>query len=554
MSCSVLGNSCKVLALALSLMAMACSTSGGGAGTPTVGGVAGAPCSTDYHNEGCNNLPGPPVQRNRMVCTAGASGATWQLKVTCGDAQVCVEQPDPAAGATAKKITSCVTIQQPAGNDTTSSGADVTSSGNDTTSSNSDINTSPKVIVACMQSGCSSQYAACMQKSDCAAILTCVSACNDGTCADACSKGTTSTSQELLALSVCGMDKGCIPKTSTGPVCGNGACESGETSSSCPVDCKTTTTPVCGNGKCEAGENVEMCPADCKSTGPVCGNGTCDSGETASSCPSDCGTTTSGFCGDLSCKSPENATSCPLDCDTKSQQMLMCAESACGSQASMCMGDKACMTAVNCFMKCGSLTPDSSCGSMCMSGLPSNTMSEVGSLLTCVQSSCSTTSPSCGNGKCESGETYSNCPVDCPPSGPVCGNGTCESGETPSSCPSDCKSTTTCGNGQCDSGETSSTCPSDCPATTGSCGDGVCATGEQSTCPKDCTNFGKSGGCAAAAAGVKGCLGCLCEQCVIFTGNPTTGQAADSYCQTTAWDATCAQECAACTGSGCTAP
>ena len=61
MSCSVLGNSCKVLALALSLMAMACSTSGGGAGTPTVGGVAGAPCSTDYHNEGCNNLPGPPV-------------------------------------------------------------------------------------------------------------------------------------------------------------------------------------------------------------------------------------------------------------------------------------------------------------------------------------------------------------------------------------------------------------------------------------------------------------------------------------------------------------
>ena len=199
------------------------------------------------------------------------------------------------------------------------------------------------------------------------------------------------------------------------------------------------------------------------------------------------------------------------------------------------------------------------CGSACMSGIPSSTMSTVSSLLGCVQSSCSTSSPQCGNGKCESGESYTSCPSDCPAPTTCNYNGTCEpaNGETTSTCPNDCKTTTACNNNnQCEAnlGETASNCPNDCAIPAATCGDGVCSTGEQSTCSKDCTNYGKSGGCAAAATGVKGCLGCLCEQCVIYLGNPSTGQAADPYCLSTAWDATCAQECAACAGSGCTAP
>ena len=43
----------------------------------------------------------------------------------------------------------------------------------------------------------------------------------------------------------------------------------------------------------------------------------------------------------------------------------------------------------------------------------------------------------CGNGICEEGEDYINCPEDCP-APPVCGNGICEEGETEENCPEDC--------------------------------------------------------------------------------------------------------------------
>ncbi len=44
----------------------------------------------------------------------------------------------------------------------------------------------------------------------------------------------------------------------------------------------------------------------------------------------------------------------------------------------------------------------------------------------------------CGNGSCESGENYQNCPADCPKAS-VCGDGKCESDEI-LSCPKDCNS------------------------------------------------------------------------------------------------------------------
>lgn len=69
-----------------------------------------------------------------------------------------------------------------------------------------------------------------------------------------------------------------------GVVCGNGACEAGETNASCPADCMVAG-PVCGNGACEAGETSASCAADCAPAGPVCGDGVCAAGE---SCPADC--------------------------------------------------------------------------------------------------------------------------------------------------------------------------------------------------------------------------------------------------------------------------
>lgn len=50
--------------------------------------------------------------------------------------------------------------------------------------------------------------------------------------------------------------------------------------------------------------------------------------------------------------------------------------------------------------------------------------------------------PDCGNGKCEYGENYTNCPSDCDepdePDDVVCGDGVCEGNENKQNCPSDC--------------------------------------------------------------------------------------------------------------------
>ena len=494
MNCSCHFNLLKAAALALGLCALACSSTNGGAAAALVGGPEGQGCVLEQANEGCHIVPGPPVQQNRMVCTAAATGATpngyWHLKVTCGANEYCVEQPDPAAGGTAKKISACI-AQVANTPDTISGGNDTTSSGgNDTTVSNLDINVSPKAIVACIQAKCASSYAACMAKPACATPLSCVAACNDATCADKCTKvDATTVGAEYMGMLSCAQDQGCIPKVTTN----------------------------------------------------TCGNGTCDTGETVTSCPVDCHMTPASTCGDLACTSTENASSCPLDCDAAVKNQMSCAMSNCASQWSVCAADSACIGALNCLAKCGS-AGTTTCFSACMSGIPSGSQSAISSLESCASSKCATGSPVCGNSKCESGETQSSCPVDCgTPS--QCGNGVCDAGETGSSCAQDCGNL--CGNGVCEIGES---CPVDCKAAS-SCGDGVCAAGEQSTCAKDCTNVGKLGGCAAAAG--KGCLGCLCEQCVCTVGNPSSGKAADSYCCTTAWDATCATECTACAGSGC---
>lgn len=52
--------------------------------------------------------------------------------------------------------------------------------------------------------------------------------------------------------------------------------------------------PVCGNGSCESGETCSSCASDCGSCGPVCGDGTCNGTETCSSCSSDCGACSGG--------------------------------------------------------------------------------------------------------------------------------------------------------------------------------------------------------------------------------------------------------------------
>jgi hypothetical protein len=103
---------------------------------------------------------------------------------------------------------------------------------------------------------------------------------------------------ELCGDGVCSAgeqcEKDCVVK------CGDGVCSSGE---SCAEDC-----PVCGDGVC--GKNEE-CASDCLNR--LCGNGACDEGETYLNCIDDCEVPKTA-CGNNICEQSESTKSCPADC------------------------------------------------------------------------------------------------------------------------------------------------------------------------------------------------------------------------------------------------
>jgi len=246
-------------------------------------------------------------------------------------------------------------------------------------------------------------------------------------------------------------------------VCGNGKCEAGESSATCPADCPAQ--PVCGDGKCQAPENSSSCPQDCQ-TAAECGDGKCQAPETSSSCPADCDVQTQPVCGDGKCQAPETSSSCPADCVVTGP---VCGNGKCES------GE----TYPTCPKDCGGQSGPS-CG---------NGYCENGETPTTCTSDCSGMNPPvCGNGYCEVGENADSCANDCGAMGSVCGDGKCIAPETSVSCPMDCViETGTCGDGKCEAPETSVSCPDDCVVNTQTCGDGECQEAEScDECPEDC--------------------------------------------------------------------
>lgn len=154
---------------------------------------------------------------------------------------------------------------------------------------------------------------------------------------------------------------------------------------------------------------------------------------------------------------------------------------------------------------------------------------------------------SCGNSKCDNGETCSSCAKDCGKCSAKCGDGTCSSDEHCKSCPADCgRCAAGCGDGTCASTEDCSTCQPDCgKCSSGRCGDGKCNSGETvSNCPVDCSS---SGGCGdgkcdsgeTATSCPKDCGGsCSGDQ------TKCQGTTSLSYCEGGSWKSdTCANLC-----------
>ncbi|QSQ19830.1 hypothetical protein JY651_31675 [Pyxidicoccus parkwayensis] len=82
------------------------------------------------------------------------------------------------------------------------------------------------------------------------------------------------------------------------------------------------------NSKCPAPTQADRCYTT------TCGNGICESGETTS-CPSDCGT-----CGDGLCQSGEEFT-CPLDCEGTCPGS-MCSDGSCCPSTGICPNGRHC--------------------------------------------------------------------------------------------------------------------------------------------------------------------------------------------------------------------
>ncbi|MBM4355477.1 MAG: trypsin-like serine protease [Deltaproteobacteria bacterium] len=264
---------------------------------------------------------------------------------------------------------------------------------------------------------------------------------------------------------------GLLPGTNN---CGDKSCSGGEDAANCAADC---TKPVCNQvteGGCCQGDVVTWCedgtllmadclglggcgwseelgryacgndgiedpaaafPIGCPPPGPQCENGLCEEGETQESCPVDC--LYPGYCGDEVCNGTEDFQRCPQDCFKEQCDFLPDLGCCTGDILVYCfMGDQQ-MVSCQHHMGCGWSLDDGTYACGTDGGEDPEGL---------WPRSCEAYNASeCGDGHCDPGETFENCPEDCeaPPEG--CGDGECGEGEDYTICPADCFSTG-CGN------------------------------------------------------------------------------------------------------------
>lgn len=159
-------------------------------------------------------------------------------------------------------------------------------------------------------------------------------------------------------------------------------------------------------------------------------------------------------CGDGMCQPPsETSANCPTDCGVVAWSD--CAANACASAWNACQNSGGCSGAVDCAQNCQNV----SCVQACTTDLGYNTLlNTLEPFVTCARAHNCLSAPdpgpgggpsTCGNGKCDGGETHLTCPKDCP--FPITASEQCQvqnCGDSYSACAADlgCVTAATCYN------------------------------------------------------------------------------------------------------------
>jgi coxsackievirus/adenovirus receptor len=349
------------------------------------------------------------------------------------------------------------------------------------------------------------------------------SACNLNNCPNGCQYDNSGCPTDCLA-------------SSGASYCGDGTCDSDESSSTCSLDCKITT---CGNGVCDSTETEATCPSDCttvtdcnrtcyysecpdgcnwdsrgcvtgcseSSTIPeesICGNGVCDNTESSENCPRDCGytetrscpeneyTSSDGYCNYDFCTDGCNFNSdnCPTGCWEGGYSSTYCGDGYCDTTEGVSSCPSDCDSATyGCDTSNDYTNSDGTCNySVCSSGCY---MGDYNCPTGCIGGTSS--GEVCGSTTCATGDYCANATNSwCCASGTViCDDGRCVSDY--SQCESSSTCNTTCDYAECPSGCNwdSNGCVTGCwessSDTSETCGNGFCGYGEDSSnCPADC--------------------------------------------------------------------